>query len=134
MAETRADRRHVVAHRPSTLIRDRGDDFRSPMPSNRVDPDPPRGAADAAHHAEPVDGHRRPRSRRVLLLDLPELEDQLRESLPEAGPGKAGTVLTVEFELDGQPFTIINGGPAFTFNEAVSFLITCADQDEVDSY
>src|SRR3954454_856220 len=52
----------------------------------------------------------------------------------EAAPGKTGTVLTVDLELDGQPFTMLNGGPAFTFNEAVSFLITCADQDEVDYY
>ncbi|WP_330177110.1 VOC family protein [Streptomyces sp. NBC_01498] len=52
----------------------------------------------------------------------------------EAGPGQAGTVLTVAFELDGQPFVGINGGPHFTFDEAVSFMIECADQDEVDSY
>jgi predicted 3-demethylubiquinone-9 3-methyltransferase (glyoxalase superfamily) len=53
---------------------------------------------------------------------------------PEAGPGPAGEVLTVNFTLDGQPFTVINGGPAFTFSEAISFLIDCADQDEVDFY
>lgn len=52
----------------------------------------------------------------------------------EAGPGPAGTVLTVDFELDGQRFTAINGGPHFTFDEAVSFLIDCADQDEIDFY
>jgi len=52
----------------------------------------------------------------------------------EAGPREAGTVLTVEFELDGQPFTALNGGPQFTFDEAVSFLIDCADQAEVDHY
>ena len=52
----------------------------------------------------------------------------------EAGPGPAGTVLTVEFELDGQPFVAINGGPMFQFDEAVSFMIECADQDEVDRY
>jgi len=52
----------------------------------------------------------------------------------EAGPGPAGTVLAVEFELDGQPFIAINGGPLFTFDEAVSFLIECADQAEVDYY
>ncbi len=52
----------------------------------------------------------------------------------EAGPREAGTVLTVEFELDGQRFTALNGGPEFTFNEAVSFQIDCADQDEVDHY
>ena len=52
----------------------------------------------------------------------------------EAGPRPAGTVLTVDFVLDGQRFTAINGGPEFEFDEAVSFLINCADQDEVDSY
>ncbi len=52
----------------------------------------------------------------------------------EAGPRPAGTVMTVEFELDGQRFTGINGGPQFTFDEAISFQISCADQDEVDYY
>jgi predicted 3-demethylubiquinone-9 3-methyltransferase (glyoxalase superfamily) len=52
----------------------------------------------------------------------------------EAGPRAAGTVLTVEFVLDGQPFLAINGGPQFTFDEAISFAITCKDQDEVDYY
>ena len=52
----------------------------------------------------------------------------------DAGPREAGMVLTVDFELDGQPFTIINGGPEFTFDEAVSFGITGKDQDEVDYY
>ncbi|MFI1258178.1 VOC family protein [Streptomyces netropsis] len=52
----------------------------------------------------------------------------------EAGPREAGTVLTVEFVLDGQPYTAINGGPDFTFDEAISFQIDCADQDEVDYY
>src|SRR4051812_48857168 len=53
---------------------------------------------------------------------------------PEAGPREAGTVLTVEFELNGQPFTALNGGPEFTFSEAISFQISCKDQDEVDHY
>jgi predicted 3-demethylubiquinone-9 3-methyltransferase (glyoxalase superfamily) len=52
----------------------------------------------------------------------------------EAGPRPAGMVLTVDFELDGQPFTAINGGPEFTFDEAISMLVTCADQQEVDYY
>jgi predicted 3-demethylubiquinone-9 3-methyltransferase (glyoxalase superfamily) len=52
----------------------------------------------------------------------------------EAGPRPAGTVLTVDFVLDGQEYTALNGGPEFTFNEAISFLIDCADQDEVDYY
>ena len=52
----------------------------------------------------------------------------------DVGPGPAGTVMTVEFELDGQRFVGINGGPQFTFDEAVSFQINCEDQDEVDYY
>jgi predicted 3-demethylubiquinone-9 3-methyltransferase (glyoxalase superfamily) len=52
----------------------------------------------------------------------------------QAGPGPAGGVLTVDFELDGQPYTAINGGPHFTFSEAISMLINCADQDEIDYY
>ena len=52
----------------------------------------------------------------------------------DAGPRPAGTVLTVDFVLDGQEFTAINGGPQFKFDEAISFLINCADQEEVDYY
>jgi len=46
----------------------------------------------------------------------------------------AGSVMTVAFELDGQPFVALNGGPVFRFNEAVSLQIGCADQAEVDHY
>jgi predicted 3-demethylubiquinone-9 3-methyltransferase (glyoxalase superfamily) len=46
----------------------------------------------------------------------------------------AGSVMTVEFELDGQPFTALNGGPIFRFNEAVSFQVPCETQEEVDFY
>jgi predicted 3-demethylubiquinone-9 3-methyltransferase (glyoxalase superfamily) len=52
----------------------------------------------------------------------------------EAGPRPAGTVLTVDFVLDGQEYTAIGGGPEFTFDEAISLLINCADQDEIDYY
>ena len=52
----------------------------------------------------------------------------------EAGPREAGMVMTVEFELDGQRFVGINGGPQFTFDEAVSFQIDCDTQDDVDYY
>ena len=52
----------------------------------------------------------------------------------EAGPRPAGTVMTVAFELDGNPFVAINGGPEFTFDEAVSFEISCQSQEEVDRY
>ncbi len=50
----------------------------------------------------------------------------------EAGPREAGTVMTVEFELDGQEFVALNGGPEFTFSEAVSFQVSCESQSEVD--
>jgi predicted 3-demethylubiquinone-9 3-methyltransferase (glyoxalase superfamily) len=46
----------------------------------------------------------------------------------------AGSVLTVEFELDGQKFTALNGGPLFTFNEAISLEVHCKSQDEIDYY
>ncbi len=52
----------------------------------------------------------------------------------EAGPRPSGTVLMVEFVLDGQEFTAINGGPEFTFDEAISFHINCKDQKEIDYY
>jgi predicted 3-demethylubiquinone-9 3-methyltransferase (glyoxalase superfamily) len=52
----------------------------------------------------------------------------------EAGPRDDDLVLTVEFELDGTPFVALNGGPDFTFSEAISFQIDCKDQDEVDHY
>lgn len=52
----------------------------------------------------------------------------------EAGPGEAGTVMLVDFQLDAKPFTAINGGPHLSFSEAVSSLIDCGGQDEVDRY
>jgi len=53
---------------------------------------------------------------------------------PEDSPGAAGTVMTVQFELDGQPFIALNGGPEYSFTPAVSFSIDCKDQAEVDHY
>jgi predicted 3-demethylubiquinone-9 3-methyltransferase (glyoxalase superfamily) len=50
----------------------------------------------------------------------------------EAGPGPKGTVLTVTFQLDGQEFMALNGGPEFRFNEAISFFVNCETQEEVD--
>ncbi len=52
----------------------------------------------------------------------------------EGMPGAAGSVMTVAFELDGVSFTALNGGPHFKFGEAVSFVVDCADQAEVDRY
>ena len=50
----------------------------------------------------------------------------------EAGPREADLVLAVKFEIDGTEFMALNGGPEFTFDEAISFQIHCADQEEVD--
>ena len=51
-----------------------------------------------------------------------------------AGPGPKGSVTTTSFELDGQEFVALNGGPRFKFTEAVSFVVKCETQDEVDYY
>jgi predicted 3-demethylubiquinone-9 3-methyltransferase (glyoxalase superfamily) len=52
----------------------------------------------------------------------------------DAGPGPKGSVMTVSFELDGQPYTALNAGPMFKFNEAISFMVNCKTQEEVDHY
>ena len=52
----------------------------------------------------------------------------------ETHHGPAGSVMTVEFELDGQRFTALNGGPDFNFNEAISLQVLCDTQQELDSY
>jgi predicted 3-demethylubiquinone-9 3-methyltransferase (glyoxalase superfamily) len=51
-----------------------------------------------------------------------------------AGPRPEGTVMAVSFELDGQKFVALNGGPQFTFSEAISFQVDCQSQEEVDAY
>jgi predicted 3-demethylubiquinone-9 3-methyltransferase (glyoxalase superfamily) len=51
-----------------------------------------------------------------------------------AGPRPEGSVMTVDFELDGQSFVALNGGPQYTFTEAVSFQVRCDNQEEVDAY
>jgi predicted 3-demethylubiquinone-9 3-methyltransferase (glyoxalase superfamily) len=51
-----------------------------------------------------------------------------------AGPGPAGSVMTVAFQLDGQSFVALNGGPIFKFTEAISFVVNCQSQEEVDAY
>jgi predicted 3-demethylubiquinone-9 3-methyltransferase (glyoxalase superfamily) len=52
----------------------------------------------------------------------------------EVGPGQPGSVMTIRFEIEGQEFLALNGGPEFKFNEAISFIINCQDQAEVDYY
>ena len=56
------------------------------------------------------------------------------ERYGEGAPRPAGTVMVVNFELDGRPCQALNGGPDYQFTEAVSFSVSCADQDEVDHY
>lgn len=52
----------------------------------------------------------------------------------DAGPGPAGTLMAVSFELNGQEFVALNGGPVFTFSPAISFVVNCETQGEVDEY
>ena len=52
----------------------------------------------------------------------------------DAGPGPKGTVMTVKFELNGQAFIALNGGPHFKFTEAISFVVNCETQKEIDEY
>jgi predicted 3-demethylubiquinone-9 3-methyltransferase (glyoxalase superfamily) len=54
------------------------------------------------------------------------------ERYGDAGPGPKGSVMIINFELDGQPFIALNGGPEFKFTPAISFLVNCDDQAEVD--
>lgn len=53
---------------------------------------------------------------------------------PAGGPAPEGSVMTVEFELNGQAFTALNGGPHFKFTEAISFTVNCETQEEIDYY
>ena len=53
---------------------------------------------------------------------------------PEGGPGPVGSVMTIEFQLAGQEFIALNGGPTFKFTEAISLVVNCDDQEEVDEY
>lgn len=56
------------------------------------------------------------------------------ESAEKAAGRPAGSVMTVEFELEGQKFTALNGGPVFKFNESISFVANCKTQEEVDYF
>jgi predicted 3-demethylubiquinone-9 3-methyltransferase (glyoxalase superfamily) len=53
---------------------------------------------------------------------------------PDGAPAPKGTVMTAQFVLDGQEFVALNGGPQFTFSPAISFVVNCETQDEVDEY
>jgi len=60
--------------------------------------------------------------------------DRVNRAASDTPSGPKGSVITVEFTLRGQPFVGLNGGPDFQFTEAISFMIDCADQEEVDRY
>jgi predicted 3-demethylubiquinone-9 3-methyltransferase (glyoxalase superfamily) len=68
----------------------------------------------------------------VSLFDDSEITDVTH--YPEGSPGPAGAVMTVGFTIAGEEFTALNGGPQFRFTEAVSFVVHCKDQDEVDHF
>lgn len=68
----------------------------------------------------------------VSLFDDAEITNVAR--YPEGAPGPAGDVMTVSFTLEGQEYTALNGGPEFTFTEAISFVVRCKDQEEVDHF
>lgn len=66
----------------------------------------------------------------VSIFDDSEITGVAR--YPEGTPGKAGSVMTVGFTLAGQPFTALNGGPNFRFTPAISFVVNCSGQEEID--
>ena len=68
----------------------------------------------------------------VSVFDQGEVVEITRYG--EAGPGPKGSVMTVTFELEGQRFIALNGGPLFKFDEAISFVVDCDTQDEVDRF
>jgi predicted 3-demethylubiquinone-9 3-methyltransferase (glyoxalase superfamily) len=68
----------------------------------------------------------------VSIFKNSSINDITRYS--DAGPGPAGSVMTVNFSLDGQEFVGLNGGPIFTFSEAISFQVFCETQEEIDYF
>ena len=68
----------------------------------------------------------------ISVFKNSKLDDVVRNG--ENGPGPKGSALTASFTLDGQQFVALNGGPHFKFTEAVSFVISCQDQEEIDYY
>ena len=69
-----------------------------------------------------------PNSRITSIVEYPD------ESLDEHFAGKSGRVLNARFTLNGVDFTCLDGGPLFRFNESISFIVSCADQDEIEYY
>jgi predicted 3-demethylubiquinone-9 3-methyltransferase (glyoxalase superfamily) len=76
-----------------------------------------------------------PRRRLIFYLSVFKNSRRLSEFRNvEGSPGPKGGILTISFELDGQRFTALNGGPNFKFTEAISFVVRCDSQEEVDEY
>lgn len=95
---------------------------------------PTRGESDAPDHPHLWFDTEGQEAAEFYVSVFPNSEIRSVSYFGEAGPRPAGTVLTVDFVLDGQEYTAINGGPQFTFDEAISLLVNCADQDEIDHY
>ena len=97
----------------------------------------PRPHAALPDHAVPLvrrhAGAERPRAS-TRRLALRELEDPRSRATAKAGSGPVGSVMTVDFQLAGQRFVALNGGPIFKFTEAVSFVVNCKDQKEIDRF
>jgi len=72
-----------------------------------------------------------PDSKIIATMNYPKTKE---EGLADFQSDMAGKVLTIQFELRGNPFLAINAGPTFKFNEAVSFAVACEDQEEIDYY
>ena len=68
------------------------------------------------------------------ILSMQRYPDSVEEGLADFQKDMAGKVLFIDFVLQGQHFTALNGGPIFKFNEAISFVISCKDQEEIDYY
>ena len=92
------------------------------------------GEDDAEDRPVPLVRHSGRGGGQVLYVHLQESKIGAVTRYGEAGPGPAGSVLTVSFELAGLQFTALNGGPQFKFTEAISFIVDCETQQEVDHY
>ena len=102
-------------------------------PSSRDAIGVPEKETHAKNHTVPLVRLAGRRSSQLLHLGLQEDSKILRIArYGAAGPGPAGSVMTVEFELHGQRFIALNGGPHFKFSEAISFSVDCKTQEEVD--
>ena len=90
------------------------------------------GECDAQNYSLPLVRQQCTRSCEPLHCNISKFKILSISRYPEGSPGPAGAVMTIEFELDGQRFTALNGGPIFKLNEAFSLFVNCETQQEVD--